>query len=369
MTDDNNKLELDDNAVCNFCHEHDRLCEEYPTGERGMTVLKEMADKIKADMEDRPYDVIVGFSGGQDSSYMLHMTVEILGLRALAVTFDNGWDTPSAAANRAKLCRKLGVKNEVISMDYFEFDDIARSFFEAGLPEIEAHADIGLATALYQAAEKHKVKYIFNGHNFRNEGITPPEWFYFDGRYVCDVHDEHGNYPRATLPNMGFWKFLKWTLLGYKRIRPLYYMDVPRVRVRQFLENTYGWEYYGGHHHENIHTVFSNRVWLPKFGIDLRMHTNSALIRSNQMTRAEALAELTRPPQYPGEYLEIVRERYLYAREDWLMLLHRKFRGIPARRHKTYKRYFKILKPLFWVMYKLNRVPKSFYIKYCGGKA
>jgi hypothetical protein len=33
--------------------------------------------------------------------------------------------------------------------------------------------------------------------------------------------------------------------------------------------------------------------------------------------------------------------------------------------YKTYKRTFKILRPVFWVLLKMNRVPYSFYKKYC----
>jgi hypothetical protein len=39
----------------------------------------------------------------------------------------------------------------------------------------------------------------------------------------------------------------------------------------------------------------------------------------------------------------------------------------PERNHRdyeTYKKTFRRLKPFLWLMYKLNRIPKSFYIKY-----
>ena len=39
----------------------------------------------------------------------------------------------------------------------------------------------------------------------------------------------------------------------------------------------------------------------------------------------------------------------------------------PKKSHKdyqTYKKTFKLMRPFWWLMYKLNRIPKSFYIKY-----
>jgi hypothetical protein len=34
------------------------------------------------------------------------------------------------------------------------------------------------------------------------------------------------------------------------------------------------------------------------------------------------------------------------------------------RDYKTYKKLFEILRPVFYLMYKANLVPKSFYIKF-----
>ncbi|HSS39710.1 MAG TPA: ATP-binding cassette domain-containing protein, partial [Polyangia bacterium] len=47
------------------------------------------------DGRGKPYDCIVGLSGGRDTCYCLYKTIE-LGLRPLAVHFDNGWDSEIA---------------------------------------------------------------------------------------------------------------------------------------------------------------------------------------------------------------------------------------------------------------------------------
>ena len=41
--------------------------------------------------EDGPYDCVVPLSGGKDSVYVLYYTVKKLGLRAIAVSYDNGF--------------------------------------------------------------------------------------------------------------------------------------------------------------------------------------------------------------------------------------------------------------------------------------
>ena len=38
-----------------------------------------------------------------------------------------------------------------------------------------------------------EIKYIFDGHSFRTEGIAPLDWSYMDGKYVSSVHKKYGN--------------------------------------------------------------------------------------------------------------------------------------------------------------------------------
>ena len=60
------------------------------------SILKELALKIKKEHTKKKYDVVVGVSGGTDSSYMLYLAKEVLGLRPLAAHFDNTWNSKIA---------------------------------------------------------------------------------------------------------------------------------------------------------------------------------------------------------------------------------------------------------------------------------
>ena len=66
-------ISFDSEGVCNYCHQSDQLEEEYPTGDEGWEKLKKIAEKIKHDGRKKPYDVVIGVSGGCDSSYMLYL--------------------------------------------------------------------------------------------------------------------------------------------------------------------------------------------------------------------------------------------------------------------------------------------------------
>src|SRR5215467_2296585 len=87
------RIEFDDAGVCNYCHIHDDLELQFPLGEEGTQLLHKMVAEIKEAGKGKKYDCVVGVSGGCDSTYLLVRMVQ-LGLRPLAVHFDNTWNSP-----------------------------------------------------------------------------------------------------------------------------------------------------------------------------------------------------------------------------------------------------------------------------------
>ena len=234
-------ITFDEADVCNYCHIHDQLNQEYPTGEEGMRRLHIIADQIRKEGRHKKYDVIVGVSGGADSSYLLYLAQQ-LGLRPLAVHFDNTWDSTVAVENIHDVLKKLDVDLYTYVVDNKEYDDIYRSFLKAGVPDTEAPTDIGLAAVLNIACEKFGVKYIFEGHSFRTEGIAPLGWIYMDGKYIQSIQRQYGTMPLKTFPNMLMPNFIKWTaVLGLKKIRPLYYIDYVKKEDMALITRELGW--------------------------------------------------------------------------------------------------------------------------------
>jgi N-acetyl sugar amidotransferase len=350
-------------GVCNYCEMHDRLQVEYPTGPEGEKKLSTLAEQIRKDGKGKKYDCVVGVSGGCDSSYLL-VKVKELGLRPLAAHFDNTWNSTIAVENIYNVLKKLNVDLYTHVVDNKEYDDIYRSFLKAGVPDIECPTDIGLAATLYQAAEKFGLKYIIEGHSFRTEGICPLGWLYMDGKYIKSVQKQYGTTRLRTYPNMPMTSFLKWIAIRQiKKIRPLYYIDYQKEEAKSLLSSEYGWKWYGGHHLENRFTAFYHSYFMPRrFGIDFRTLGFSALIRSGQMTREMGLSLMSQPPAYDPEIVELVKKRLGLSEVEFekLMTLPRR----TYREFKTYKRTFERMKPFFWFMYRMDLVPKSFYIKY-----
>ncbi|MCK5116391.1 MAG: N-acetyl sugar amidotransferase [Candidatus Aegiribacteria sp.] len=356
-------ITFDSEGVCNYCHRFDQLEEEYPKGEQGWKKLKSIAEKIKKDGIKKPYDVVIGVSGGCDSSYMVFLAKE-LGLRPLAAHYDNTWNSKIAVENINNVLSSLEVDLFTHVVDNREYCDIFKSFMKASVPEIDCPSDIGLATTHYLACEKYGIKYIFEGHSFRTEGITPHGWVYMDAKYIDTIQKQFGSYKIKTFPNLWLSSWLKWTVIkGIKKIRPMYYIDHNKEKAKEFLSKEFGWQWYGGHHMENRTAYFANNYFLPlKFNIDLRYPEFSALVRSGQMTREEALSKIKEPKPFDTSILDEVKKRLDFTDEEFEEIMNLPLKSY--RDYKTYKQTFERYKWFFWTMYKLDLVPKSFYMKY-----
>jgi N-acetyl sugar amidotransferase len=357
-------ISFDTDGICNYCKMHDDLDQRYPTGAEGEKILSGIVEQIKRAGIRKKYDCIVGVSGGCDSSYMLHMAVE-MGLRPLAVHFDNTWNSATATQNIYNVLDKLGVDLFTLVVNNKEYDDIYRSFMLSGVQDVDAPTDIALTTTLYLAAEKFDVRYILEGHSFRTEGISPLGWLYMDGKYIESVHRKYGRRPMKTYPNLTLSRFIKWTTLSnVKRIRPLWYLPYDKGVARKLLTERYGWAWYGGHHLENRFTAFYHAYLMPqRFGHDFRVLGHAAMVRSEQLERQTALDQLHQPPHCPEEIVDMVKKRLGFSEEEFRRLM-----TLPvATWHdfETYKPTFERLRPFFWVLMKLNRVPESFYMKFC----
>jgi N-acetyl sugar amidotransferase len=356
-------ISFDEEGVCNYCKTHDQLDRDYPTGDAGYKKLQQIAERIRQENKRRQYDVIVGVSGGCDSSYSVYLAKK-LGLRPLAVHFDNTWDSTIAVENISNVLKTLEVELYTYVVDNEEYDDIYRSIFKAGVPDLEIPTDLGLAATLNMAAEKFGIKYIFEGHSFRTEGLFPLGWLYIDAKYLESIQKQYGTMELKSFPNLWLSSQLKWMIVKrIKKIRPLWFTTYNKDEVKQLLSKELGWKYYGGHHLENRITTFYHTYFLPRrFEVDERLVEYSALIRSGQMTRETGLKLLQEPPDFDPELVTMVKKRLGFTDDEF-----ENYMTMPKRAYKefkTYKPLFERMRPFFWLMAKLDLIPMSFYIKY-----
>jgi hypothetical protein len=129
------------------------------------------------------------------------------------------------------------------------------------------------------------------------------------------------------------------------------------------LTRELGWEWYGGHHLENRWTAFTHTYYFPKrYNTDTRLLGHAALVRAGQMTREEGLRLLAEPQTCDPQLVEMVKKRLGFTDGEFETIMTQPKKTY--RDYKTYKRTFERLRTLFWLLYKFDRIPKSFYIKY-----
>jgi hypothetical protein len=183
--------------------------------------------------------------------------------------------------------------------------EIHKAYMKAGLPWIDLPTDFAIRNILYFIAAREGIKFILIGHDFRSEGTQPNEWTHGDSKQLKYIVKNFSNISLRTYPYLSL---IKYFYLGYlkriKIIKPYYYIDYNKQKAQKYLIDHYDWEYYGGHHHENIFTKFTIAYWLKnKFNIDKRIITLSAQVLSGKIDRDLALKMLSEPP-YNEEDME-----------------------------------------------------------------
>ncbi len=301
ITDPN--IIFDENGVCNHCHDHDRLIKQRViSGKAGMVYLEKLAEKIKHDGKNKPYDCLIGVSGGVDSTYVAYVVKKKLGLRPLAVHMDNGWDSELAVKNIEETLKRLEIDLHTEVLDWEEFKDLQVSFLKASTPDSEIPSDHAIWAVIGDLAEKLKVNYILSGFNVRTETHLPSAWSqgHYDWKYIRSVQSQFGDKKLSTFPHIPFFAYYR-RLLTQKRVDILNYIDFNKTEAMRFLEEELGWRYYGGKHHESIYTRFYQGYILPtKFGYDKRRSHLSSLVCSKEITRSEALEEIENPSYAPS---------------------------------------------------------------------
>lgn len=344
-------ITFDENGVSNYAKMFDKLVEISPEGEVGKSFWENAIDKMKEKGKGKKYDCIIGVSGGTDSSYLMYVAKKQYGVRPLAVNLDNGWSSEIAVQNIKKVTKALDIDLETYVIDYEEVKAVLRAYMKASLPWIDGPTDNAIKSVLFKIAEREGIKYVLTGTDFRSEGKQPTEWTYTDSKQMLFLLKKYEGIKLKTYPYQSLFDIVNSSLIKkIKDYRPFNHIEYEKLPAQNFLMKEYDWEYYGGHHHENIFTRFAIAYWLPeKFGIDKRIITLSAQVLTGQITREQALEKMKHPP-YDTDQMERDKEFVLKK----LNLSREKFESIWNQKNKYYWDYPSYM-PLFQTYFKLSK--------------
>jgi N-acetyl sugar amidotransferase len=354
-------IRFDSHGICNHCTQFFEKKKENPhnlSGDQKRAVLGKIINNIKREGKNKKYDCIVGVSGGVDSTYVAYL-VKKLGLRPLAVHFDNCWDSELAVHNIEKTLKILDVDLYTYVVNWEEFKDLQLAFLKASTPDSEIPTDHAIHAVLHQTAIKHHLKYIIIGMNFNTESIVPSAWSHghYDWKYIKTLHQRFGQRPFKTYPKMSYWNLFYWRFIKHLKYLNIFdYFDYNREQIITTLTKELNWQNYEGKHYESLYTKFYQGYILPtKFGFDKRRAHLSNLICSNQISRDQALEDLKKE-LYPTNQLmedkKYVEKKFGLTKEEFesiMQLPPKSFWDYPSHENSA---YYSLARKFYMLFYK-----------------
>ncbi len=301
------EITFNDKGECNHCTHFFAVRAKHQFQEgKSDKELFDLIDTIKNDGLGKPYDAVLGLSGGVDSSYVAYIAKE-KGLRLLAIHLDNGWNAPEATHNVTSIVEKLNIDLVTVKLNWEDFKAVQLAFLKASVPEAETPTDIAIPAVLHREAANRGIKYIISGGNMATEGILPKFWQYNakDERYFNAILQRFSNKKNIDFPTFGYKKEMYFKLV--KKMKIIYllnYIPYDKDKAKQLLEEKLDWKYYGGKHYESKYTGFIQSYYLfEKFNIDYRRATLSTQLCNGTITKEEGTQLLKHKP-YDVEKIE-----------------------------------------------------------------
>lgn len=356
---------FDSNGYCNYCTtfiEHTSHIIHKDSAQQQKD-LQALVDKVKKNGKGKPYDCIVGVSGGVDSSWVL-VQAKKLGLRPLAVHMDNGWNSELAQNNIENLVRGLGVDLYTHVIDWEEYRALMQAFFDADVIDVELLYDNAMLGVLYTQAKKQGLRYMLTGANKATEGIPLPDswsWNKFDKKNIIALGKQFGNVKLKTFPALGAAEWSWYYYIKLIQFCPfLDYLPYNKFEALEVLQRDFNYKPYPYKHYESIFTRFYQGYILPKkFGVDKRIIHLSTLVAAGQMSREDALKGLEGIP-YPSQRELEDDIEYFLKKMNWTKEQLDEYLKRPERKHDEFpseRKKFEFLSTL------PNRIPTGLKTK------
>lgn len=294
--------------TCNICLNFFKKINNYNFSQlqekKNLIFLKKEILKKKTNSQ---YDCIIGVSGGLDSTYTAYLAHEI-GLKALLVTVDNGWNNIYSYNNISKLLDYTNFDLHSVHLNWEVFKKMQKKLLLKSYPDIEILTDHFIFSNLLRVADNKKISIIINGINFRSEhsNLKSIGWNKRDGTHIKNVlEDINGKNELEFFP---YYKFI--FLSKFKNIIEipiLNYINYNPHEAKIDLEKKIGFKKYTNKHYESSFTKFFQGYFLTKkFDFDKRILHLSSDIRNKYYTKEQAIKELNKPPLSKDEEIDLI---------------------------------------------------------------
>ena len=128
-----------------------------------MTQLSSKLKRLEAILSDMR-SVLVAYSGGADSTFLLKVASNILGDRAIAVTASSATYTPQELEEARKNTELIGAKHIIVHTNELDDPD-----FASNPPDRCYYCKKELFTKLFELAQQHSLNYVIDGSTCDDE--------------------------------------------------------------------------------------------------------------------------------------------------------------------------------------------------------
>lgn len=335
MPDTRPRIVFDDDGICNACHTA-AAKQEIDWDARREEFLQ-YVEKFRA--KSGPYDCIVPWSGGKDSSMIAHRLKFEFGLNPLLVTFSPLMPNEIAQYNREEMI-KLGFDHLMVRPNQFVSRRLSRRFFtERGDPKI--HWNAGINSVPVQVAVQYNIPLVIYAEHGESE---------YGGRVLSEEHRKVRDFTEVLEHQIGDFP-LNWMddKISERDLAPYLYPDLGQVEQVGLKAIYFGyffkWSMLENWHYirdrvpfqtaENGRTdgTFTNfdslddkidnlyyHMQFIKFGFGRAVRDACRMIQNGQMSREEGL---NLAQQYDAEFPQTYHEEHL----DYLMMEEEEFRA------------------------------------------
>jgi tRNA(Ile)-lysidine synthase TilS/MesJ len=250
--------------------------------------------------EKSKYDALVPISGGKDSTYILHLAVNVYKLNILTMTYDNGLFSQIALDNIDRALKKTRVDHVFRKPDKEILLKIYRTMLlESG--DICGACDIGTKVNIFKVAEDYSIPIILYGTSPLEEDSYIPDSIQdvTRFRYILNKNKDlsHKEVEEFLIyPNLNHFRIAYYKKIGKfaKEISPLFYIDNPTdKKMGEIISRELDWieddtrEY--SKHFDCFAEPLTNYIRNKIYGYERRLCQYSNMIRRNEINREKAL--------------------------------------------------------------------------------
>jgi len=289
------EVTFDSEGVCSFCRFFEKKWTPWVRSPEDQARSEAKLRRIFADAraKRRPYDALLGISGGKDSSYMLYLCRQVYGLNVLTFTRDNGFTSDQAKQHIDRLVDIFEVPH-IYCTDPFG-PELASVFLRktgnfcapCELLSFNIHAVI---------AREYDIPVIVSGSSSRTDGTPPKELNPWDPWYFGNVLKNEPYRERLRCSffsrNYVLREGLTKTLRRRRILTMPDYVDWDEDKIANLFATKYG-ILFGNEHSDCIATEIAEYLYRKKCnGSGPKTVKYSLLVRGGKMDRDEALNKL-----------------------------------------------------------------------------